>query len=129
MATVSGTATVSVTQGGITTNLGAATDIIPMFIETKDFDAGEPEALKFVEEIVVEMSGSHSIELYVKHRRHLSAGFEEDGPYVLYSTSDPVFAWTPGDNYVRLKFSSPVTVSRWKLGKFYVYGKMDSKRF
>lgn len=130
MASVSGVASVSVlTSTGRTVNLSNVSDVLPVFVETKDFGGDDVRALKFIEEIVPEVEGNNSIQVTVKVRETLNANFTEDGPFDLASGNDPVFCWSPGSNYIRLRFFDDVVAGRWKMNKVEVYGRVEGKRY
>ena len=129
MATASGVIAVSVTQGGKTVNLSTVADVLPSFVETRDFDGEDAWALKFVEEMVVEVEGEHGLEVKVKGRETLSDAFVEAGPFEVSSGVDPVFCWADGANYIRLRFTDETTAGRWKLNRFSIYGQVAGKRW
>lgn len=130
MSQVSGVATVLVTQNSRTINLGVATDLISCYIETRDYDFDDPQALKYIEEIIAEVYGNNTIDLSLKRRSSLKAELVTDGVFpVGENNSDPVFCWSAGDNYFRVRFADETATGRWKIVKFEIFGQVSGKRY
>ena len=129
MSSVSGVAKITVTQGGVVTNLGASTDLIPAVVETKDFDGGDPLVQKFIEAIYLSLSSQDertgmTLEVLVRDQAYedLVVG---DSAVV---TSGPVQLRPRGAHYVRLRITDTGVLARWKLSRITVYGQARGRR-
>lgn len=120
---------------GITRNLSLAQDFTSSFLETKDLNMNQAEALKFLETFIMQMKdrvGAQGLQLIVKWRNRLEDPLSQSVPIPLGNDDQPVHLLgldIPSAVYYRFRIEDSGLTKRWTLQGFSAFGELDGELF
>jgi len=125
MSTVSGSVTMLHTSGGVTRAVGAAADTETCWIESKDLDLGDPMAIKFLDEVRVEIDRITSltnVSMTLKFRDELDEDLTLADVLELINAPGPFPVHPQDAAYFRVRIDDTALSVLWKLSRIEFYG-------
>lgn len=104
---------------------------VAAFLQTKDIDFGQRQALKYIDVFTMEVDGDvdlSGVTVNIGHRDNLNDEITWMGPFLLSELAEAVFTRFTA-RYVKLKISSISSTTFWQLGSIEVYGRTHGRRF
>ena len=132
MAQVSGIATIKITRGANIYNLAAATDIVPLFLESTDLDIGDPQVRKGIESAIFDMTnqgGQSGLTLKIGYRNNLADEIQWHPAVSVGVSGKPVFLRPPAARYIRIRLDDSLVLERYTIGRITLYGYSAGKRY
>ena len=118
------------TKGGITTSVGVPQDSLAAWIETKIWDLGDSERVKYIEQVLVHITNRL---FQINMRLEIWGSDSEDAPFTLLQSlpisDDPLNFDIQGQRFFKFIFRDSGVRERWRMHGFEVFGETGGDEF